>query len=185
MMDMNQAFGREVFSPSQIIPKLNITGKAEIIQILEQQEQQMQAAQGEAQNLQHAVEDAKLKELYSKAAANIAIAKERHGRAQADVGLYEERLSEITRNRALATRDKMEALSKMVDVTAKLGAIETMVKMQQVENFNNQQSIGEDLEKIDAQRTSEANEFMMQILKDIPGLQQGSQNTIQNQAALL
>ncbi len=172
MMDMNAAFGREVFPPSMIIPKLNITGKAEAIEFLQQQEQQASQMQQEQQQLQHAVEDAKLKELYSKATANIATARERHGRAEADIGLYEERLSEITRNRALATKDKMEALEKMVDVTAKLGAVETMIKMGEIENFNDAQSLNEDIEKRDAKKTSESNAFMMEILQGIPGLQQ-------------
>jgi hypothetical protein len=175
MLDINATFGREVFPPSMIIPKLNITGKSEIIPYLQQQEQQMAAVQQEAQNIQHAFEEMKMKELMSKAANNLAMARERHGRSQADIGLYEERLSEITRNRALATKDKMEALEKMVDVTAKLGAIETMVKMNEIEGFNNAQSIGEDIEKRDAQRTSDSNRFMMEILKGMPGLQQQEQ----------
>lgn len=186
MLDMNQMFGREVFSPSQIIPKLNITGKAEIIEYLQQQEQQMQAMQQDQSNIEHAVQDAQLKQLYSQAAANIATARERHGRAQADVGLYEERLSEITHNRAMATKAKMEALEKMVDVTAKLGAVETMVKMGEVEQFNDQQSIAEDKEKQDAQKTSESNQFLMEILKEIPGLKQPEQqNPTQNEQGMV
>ena len=181
MLDMNQMFGREVFPPSKIIPKLNITGKAEIIEMLEQQEQQMQIMQQEQSNIEHAVQDAELKNLYSQAASNIATARERHGRAQADIGLYEERLSEITHNRAMATKAKMEALEKMVDVTAKLGAIETMVKMGEVEQFNDNQSIAEDAEKEDARKTSESNQFLMEILKEIPGLKQPEQqNPTQN-----
>jgi len=39
MMDMNERFGREVFPPSMIIPKLNITGKADAIKFLQSQEQ--------------------------------------------------------------------------------------------------------------------------------------------------
>jgi hypothetical protein len=172
MLDINAQFGREVFPASMIIKDMAIQGKAEIMEFLQQQEQQAAAVQNEATNIQHAFEEAKLKELMSKAASNLATARERHGRSQADIGLYEERLSEITRNRALATKDKMEALEKMVDVTAKLGAIETMMKMGQIEDFNNSQSIGEDIEKRDAQKTSDSNAFMMEILKGMPGLQQ-------------
>jgi hypothetical protein len=164
MMDINAAFGREIFSPSQIIPKLNITGKGEIIQIMQQQEQMMQAQQNEQMNLQHAVEDAKLKELYSRAAANLATARERHGRAEADIGLFEERLSEITQNRALATKAKMEALEKLVDVIAKYGEIETMLKASQIESYSYEQEQKEDQEKADAKRTSLANEFFNSIM---------------------
>ena len=164
MLDINQMFGREVFSPSQIVPKLNITGKGEIIPYLQQQEQQMQAAQGEAQNIEHAFQEAKLKELMSKAAANIATARERAGRAEADIGLFEERLSEITRNRALATKDKMDALEKLVDVIAKFGEIETMLKMNQLQGIEQEQEQDENREKVDAKMTAESNKFLEQIL---------------------
>ncbi len=164
MMEMNERFGREVFSPSQIIPKLNITGKAEIVQLLQQQEQQAQAVQEETQNIQHAFEDAKLKEMYSKAVANIATARERHGRAEADIGLFEERLSEITRNRALATKDKMEALAKLVEVVGKYGEIEAALKMNQLESFDYRQEQNEDREKVDAKMTAESSRFLEQLM---------------------
>jgi len=144
MFEINERFGREVFPPSKIIPKLNITGKAEAIQFLQQQEQQAAAVQEEAQTLQHAFEDAKLKELYSRATANIAMARERHGRSEADIGLFEERLSEISRNRALATKDKMEALAKLVEVIGKFGEIETSLKLNQIESFDFRQQQQED-----------------------------------------
>ncbi len=187
MMEINERFGREVFSPSQIIPKLNITGKGEIIQILQQQEQQATQQQQEMQMVQHAIEDAKLKELYSRATSNIAMARERHGRAEADIGLFEERLSEITRNRALATKDKMEALEKMIDVIAKYGEIETMLKMNQIETFDYRQENKENQEKADAKRTSLANEFVSSIMgnqqRSLQPANQGAGMPEQNQLA--
>ena len=57
MLEINDRFGREVFPPSRIIPKLNITGKGEIIPFLQQQEQKASAVQDEAQNIQHAYEE--------------------------------------------------------------------------------------------------------------------------------
>ncbi len=164
LMDINQAFGREVFPPSMIVPHLNITGKAQAIQFLQQQEMQQQAIQQEATTIQHAFEEAKLKELYAKAAAQIATARERHGRAEADIGLFEERLSEITHNRAMATKAKMEALEKMVDVIAKYGEIEAALKMHQIESFDYEQQAHEDEEKVDARRTAMANDFVSQLM---------------------
>jgi len=164
MMDINAAFGREVIPPSMIIKDMNVQGKAEIMQFLQQQEQAAAASQEQQQNVAHAFEEAKLKELMSKAAANIATARERHGRSEADIGLFEERLSEITRNRALATKDKMEALSKLVEVIAKFGELETMLKMGQIEGMENRQVIKEDSEKADAKRTAMSNDFVRQIL---------------------
>jgi hypothetical protein len=167
MMDMNAAFGREIFPASMIIPKLNITGKAQVIQFLQQQEQQASQLQQEQTAVQHAFEDAKLKDLYAKAASNLATARERHGRAEANIGLFEERLSEITRNRALATKDKMEALEKLVDVIAKYGEIETMLKMSEIESFDYRQENNEDREKDDAKRTALSNEFVQQIMSGL------------------
>lgn len=164
MMDINSAFGREVFSPSMIIPKLNITGKGELIPYLQQQEMQNQQMQQHQMMIEDAVRDAKLKELYSRATNNIAMARERHGRAEADIGLFEERLSEITQNRAMATKAKMEALEKLVDVIAKYGEIETMLKAHQIETLSYQQEGKEDQEKADAKRTAFANDFIMNIM---------------------
>ena len=164
LMDINAAFGREVFPPSMIVPHMNITGKAEAIQFLQQQEQQAAAVQSEATNIQHTFEEAKLKELMTKAAANIATAREKHGRAEADIGLFEERLSEITHNRAMATKAKMEALEKMVDVIAKYGEVETMLKMNEIQGFDYQQQANEDREKIDAKQTAMSNDFITQLM---------------------
>jgi hypothetical protein len=164
MMDINQAFGREVFPPSMIIPKLNITGKGEIIPFLQQQEQQAQQMQQEQTAVQHAFEQAKLQELTSKATLNIANARERHGRAKSNIGLFEERLSEITQNRAMATKAKMEALEKLVDVIAKYGEIEAALKMNQIQTFDYMQQGQENVEKVDAKRTSLANDFKSSIM---------------------
>lgn len=164
MMDINNAFGREVIPPSMIIKDMNIQGKAEIMQFLQQQEQQINETQQQQMNMQMTFEEARLKELYTKAMANLATARERHGRAEADIGLFEERLSEITRNRALATKDKMEALEKLVDVISKYGEIETMLKAGQIQSFDSAQAINEEKEKADAKRTALSNDFLNQLL---------------------
>ncbi len=178
MMDINAAFGREVFPPSMIIPKMNITGKGQIVPFLQQQEQQAGEMQQHQQMVANAVEDAKLKELYSKATANLATARERHGRAEADIGLFEERLSEITQNRAMATKAKMEALEKLVDVIAKYGEIETALKMHEIQSFDYSQEAKEDIEKADAKSMSLANDFRSSIMSN----QQNSSQNMQKVA---
>ncbi len=174
MLEINDRFGREVLPASMIIKDMNIQGKAEIMQFLQQQEQKASEIQQQQEVVQHAFEDAKLKELYSKATANIATARERHGRAESNIGLFEERLSEITRNRALATKDKMEALEKLVDVIAKFGEIEASLKMNQLESFDSMQESKEDIEKADAKSTSMANDFQNSIMNSA---QAGTQMT--------
>jgi hypothetical protein len=166
LVEINQMFGREVFPPSMIIKDMNLSGKGEAIEFLKNQEMQQAAIAQETQTITHAFEEAKLKELLSKAASNIATARERHGRAEADIGLFEERLSEITHNRAMATKAKMEALEKLVDVIGKYGEIEAMLKMNQIESFDYRQEGKEDEEKADAKMTAMSNDFVAQMMQN-------------------
>lgn len=177
LMDINAAFGREVFPPSMIVPHLNITGKAEAIQFLQQQEQQAQAVQQEAQTIEHAFQEAKLKDLYAKATNSIAAAKERYGRFESNIGLLEERMAEVSKNRALSTKAKMEALEKMVDVIARYGEIETALKMNDIQSFDRQSSAMEDTEKDQAHEEAASNEFLAKLMSgmEMGGMQQGNQ----------
>lgn len=172
MLDMNQVFGREVFPASMIIPKLNITGKAEIIDFLKQQEQQSAAAQEHSMHLEHIVEEAKVKELYAKTAKAVADARERHGRAESNIGLFEERLSMIGRNNSMSTKAKMEALEKLVEVTHRYGELEAHLKMNNIDSIDNAEQSKEDIAKEDAKRTSMSNDFVAQMLAGMGGQQQ-------------
>src|ERR1700679_3887960 len=93
-LELNQALGG-IIPPSEIAKRATIQGKNELMEILANVEKQNAAVQEHATTVQHVLEEAKIKELYSKSAANLATARERHGRAEADIGLFEERLSEI------------------------------------------------------------------------------------------
>lgn len=178
MMDINAAFQREVFSPSQIIPKLNITGKGEIIPMLQQQEKMMQEQAQDAEMVKHAQEDAKLKELYSKSAVNIAQARDMHGRAEANIGLFEERLSKIATNRSMASKAKIEALAKLVETMQKYGELEASMAGFEIEQDQVQQQQQEQIEKSDARMTAESTRFLEQMMQGM-GQQQPSQNQMQ------
>lgn len=175
MMDINSTFGREVFPPSMIIKDMNIQGKAEMMQFLQQQEQQAQQLQAHQTDIQHAFEDAKLKDMYSKVVMNIATARERHGRSEANIGLFEERLSEITRNRALAEKDKMAALAQLVETIQKFGEVETFLRGNQLAVYEDEQVEREKAEKMDAKITAQSTRFLEEIMKG-PSVQgQGQQ----------
>lgn len=187
MLDINAQFGREIIPPSLIIPKLNITGKNEIIQFLKQQEQQMASAQEHAQNLQHAVEEGKLKELYAKTALAVANARERHGRSESNIGLFEERLSMIGRNNAMSTKAKMESLEKLVEVAHRYGELEAHLKMNDINSLDMQEQTKEDVAKNDAKRTSLSNDFVTELLAGIGQNQQamgGEQNAQEPQGQM-
>jgi hypothetical protein len=178
LMEINERFGREVFPPSMIIKDMNLQGKAEAMAYLQQQEQQQQAVAQEAQTFQHAIEDAKLKELYSKAANNIAAAKERYGRFESNIGLLEERMAEVSKNHALSSKAKMEALEKLIDVIGKYGEIETSLKMQEIDSFDYKDKLMEDSEKREAHQDAVSNEFLSKIMNGMqqpPGQQGGQQ----------
>lgn len=164
MMDMNAAFQREVFPPSMIIPKLNITGKADILQFLQSQEQQMQAAQGEEMNLKHTVEELKIKEMMSKIHNQLSQARERDSRSESNVGLFEERMSMISKNHALAAKEKMAALAQLLETIQKFGEVETFLQSNNLESIKMDE---EEVEKENRQEveTSEASKrFMEQLM---------------------
>lgn len=170
-LELNQQLGG-IIPPAELAKRAPIQGKKELEEILANMQQQQAAVQQEATDIQHAFEEAKIKELMSKSANNLASAKERYGRYESDLGLKDERESELTKNRALATKAKMEALDKMVDVTAKLGAIETMVKLGEIEQLQDRDIAKEDAETNKSNQEAMQNEFMSKILGDIPGMQQ-------------
>ena len=172
LLELNQLTGG-IIPPRLLLKDATIQGKDELIQALEEQQAQAQAAQQQQQTLEHAVLDGKLKELYSKAVANVATARERHGRAESNIGLFEERLSEITRNRALATKDKVEALEKMFALTREMGEHEALLAERGLERLSDKDVAEENAEKQDAKQTSIANDFIKDILTKAVPPQQG------------
>jgi hypothetical protein len=164
MLDINSTFGREVFPASMIIKDMNLQGKAKMEEFLTKQEQQNAAVSEQAQNIQHAFEEAKLQELMSRATANIAMARERHGRNESNIGLFEERISQVKKNEALSTKAKMEAIEKMVDVIAKFGEVETLIAQNKIESYDYQQDREEQIDRQRAKVTSESNKFLQEIM---------------------
>lgn len=164
MLDINQQFGREVFPASMIIPKLNITGKAEIIAFLEQQEQQMQAAQGEEMNLKHTVEEMKLKDMMAKIHNQLSQARERDSRSASNVGLFEERMSAISKNHALASKEKMAALAQLMETIQKFGEVETFLKSNQLDSIKYDEEEYEKESRKDVESTEASKQFMEQLM---------------------
>ena len=152
-----------------IIKNLTIQGKAEAMEFLQQQEQMASAVQEHTTNVQHVIEQAKLKEIYAKTANQIAMAQERHGRNESNIGLFEERLSEVSKNQALSTKAKMEALEKLMDVISKYGEIETLLKENQIQSYDYQEDLKQNAEKENVKRSAAGNEFVSQMLSGTIG----------------
>jgi len=172
-LELNQMLGG-IIPASYIASVATLQGKNKLMEALQQQEQQQAAVQEQATTIQHAFEEAKLKELYAKAANQVAMARERHGRTEADIGLFEERLSEITQNRAMATKAKMEALKTLVETIGLVGDRQAQNALGEVEGLNASQEAGEDREKEDAKRTALSNDFVRQMMGQLGGTQQQS-----------
>jgi len=179
MLDINTTFGREVIPPSMIIKDMNIQGKAEIMQFLQQQEQQASTMQQQQMEVQHAFEHAKLQELMTKAAANIAKAREDHSRSESNLGLYEERLSMIERNRAMSLKEKQSALNQLLESIQKYGQIETEYAENKLKIDEFHIEAEEEAEKRDVERRTQANKFLMEILKGIPMMDENQGNMLQ------
>lgn len=176
MIDINQMFGREVFTPSMIIPKLNITGKGEIIPFLQQQEQQMQAAQGEEMNLKHTVEEMKIKQLMAQIHNQLSQARERDARAESNVGLFEERMSMISKNHALASKEKMAALAQLLETIQKFGEVETFLKSSELDSVKMDEEETEKNTRQMVERTEASKRFVEQLMSSQPRQQNPTDN---------
>ena len=179
-LELNQALGG-IIPASYIASIATLQGKNKLMEVLGQQEQQQQAMAQEQHMFMSAAEDAKIKELYSKAAMNIANARERHSRSDSNLGLFEERLSMISKNRAAANKDKVEALNKLIEAIHKYGEVETLLKEGDLESLEVEQIQREGLEKMDAKRTSAGNEFIAKMLSGLSAGGQGQQGQPQPQ----
>lgn len=181
MMDINQAFGREVIPPSMIIKDMNIQGKAEIMQFLQQQEQQQSAAAAEAQNIQHTYEEMKMKELMAKIHNQLSQARERDARAESNVGLFEERMSEISKNHSMATKEKMAALAQLMETIQKFGEVETFLRGNQLDSIKMDEEETEKNARMDVERNEASKKFLQQIMNSgtMNNQQQYESNTAQ------
>lgn len=177
MMDINSAFGREVFPPSMIIPKMNITGKGEIVPFLQQQEQQQAKVQEEAQNIQHSVEEMKMKELMAKIHNQLSQARERDSRSESNVGLFEERMSMISKNHALASKEKVSALSELLETIQKFGEVETFLKANDLESIKYDEEETEKNSRKRVEQNEASKRFIEQLMSSHqpPQEQQGQQ----------
>lgn len=167
MLEINERFGREVLPASMIIKDMNIQGKAEIMQFLQQQEEQAAHKAEEMEHVQHMLEDAKVKELYSKSVANLGRAREDHSRSESNLGLYEERLSMIERNKALTLKERQAALTSLLENMEKFGKIETEHSQLQLDLQNQRTDMDIEKEKQDVERRTQANKFIQEILGNV------------------
>lgn len=166
MLHLNEMVGG-IIPPEFILKYATIQGKNEIIEAVQQQQQQQAQMQQQQQMLEQNVIEAQMQKLTSSSVADLALSRERHGRAESNIGLFEERLSEITKNRAGALKDKMDALEKLLGAVTTYGPAMTGEAQEELEEIDDEQIMDEDREKADAKLTNEANEFISNFLNNI------------------
>ena len=152
-----------------IISKATIQGKNEIIEAIEQQQQEQAEMQKQQMLIEQSKLEAELQEIHARSVGYLATARERHGRAESNIGLFEERISEITRNRALALKDKVEALQKLLELYQDHGEFEANQKIAELQGLGLLQEETEAEEKIVAKTTNESNKFLINMMKNNQG----------------
>lgn len=166
MMDLNTVLGG-IIPAKFLLEHATIQGKNEIIAAIEEQQKQQAALAQEESMLKHTLLEAQLQNMQAKSASELATARERHGRAASNIGLFEERLSEISQNRSMAVKNKVDALSKLIETTMKYGEFAMAKEERELQKMTNQSILDEDVEKEDAKLTEESNDFLSQMMQKI------------------
>jgi len=179
-LELNQQLGG-IIPPQELAKRAPIQGKKELMEMLEQQAKQAQEVQSQTTAFEHAVQDAVLKEKYSKSAEQMARAHEAHARADSNIGLREERESEVIKNKAMATKERMAALKELMDVARKYSDMEIKLKEADLQQFEAEANRDADEDKMKAQREAEGNKFVAQIMSGMMGQQQTQEGQPQEQ----
>ncbi len=182
MLEINQMLGG-IIPAKFILKNATIHGKNEIIEAVDQAEQQAAEVQQQQAMLQHAMLDAQIQNLQAKSAGEVAAARERHGRAESNIGLFEERISEITRNRSLALKDKVDALKSLLELYQVHGAYEAQKRIVELEGLGLLQEEDENKEKIESRAISQSNNFLTNLMNKNPqpntmGIQQPTRSAL-------
>lgn len=108
-----------------LLKNSTIQGKDELIEAISREERlQGELAQQKTQ-LDLAVLEAQLQNSQASTAEKLAMARERVGRTKSNLGLYEERMSELSQNRARAVKDKVSAIKEFLESVQLYGEIQT------------------------------------------------------------
>ncbi len=144
----------------------------------------MQATQSEEMNIKHTFEEMKMKELIAKIHNQLSQARERDSRSESNVGLFEERMSMISKNHSLATKEKTAALAQLLETIQKFGEVETFLKSNQLDSIKYDEEETEKNSRADVERNEAAKQFLQQIMASgMPQKQQ--QMPTQNQEMLV
>jgi len=130
-----------------LLKNSTLQGKDELIESIQREEQQQgELAQQKAQ-LDLAVLEAQLQNSHANTAEKLAMARERVGRTQSNLGLEAERYSELTENHARATKEKIGAIKEFLDTVRLYGEVQTMHAADEVDKIEGKDVAAEKSEK--------------------------------------
>lgn len=117
----------------------------EIMKILTQQQQQAAQEAQKAQDYELAMARAKVAETNASALDKVAMARERDARAQSNIGLQDERESEVNKNNAIYARNVVDSIVKLMEAQsvysprAQENAAEELEKVRQSIDISNEE----------------------------------------------
>jgi hypothetical protein len=106
-----------------------------------------ETAQQEAM-LNQAKIEAEIQKLQAQSAGDVAAARERVSRTLSNTGLEIERSSEASQNRAIALKNKAEAIKTLLEASDLYGNAQVRKQEAKVEEFDREQVAAEDLEEV-------------------------------------
>ncbi len=129
-----------------LLKNSTLQGKDELIESIQREEQlQSELAQQKAQ-LDLAVLESQLQGQHASTAEKLAMARERVSRTKSNVGLEHERFSELSKNHALAVKEKMGAIKEFLESVKLYGEVNTMHAAGVVEGMDKEESSKESKE---------------------------------------
>jgi len=99
-----------------LIDKAPIQGKLSLKEALNKAEQAQQQAEAETKAMEQAVLYAELQRTHAQTVDALNLAKERAARAESNMGLKDEREAEVSKNKAIAEKTKVEAAAQLLEL---------------------------------------------------------------------
>jgi hypothetical protein len=104
-----------------LVNKAPIQGKLDLIAALQKEEESQKQAQAEQKSMEQAVLYAELQRTHAQTVDALNLAKERAARAESNMGLKDEREAEVSKNKALSEKTRIEALSQLLELISVYG----------------------------------------------------------------
>jgi hypothetical protein len=183
LLQLNEALGGAIPKDS-IIKRAIIHDKKSILEEFNQSQQQQSEMAQHQMTMAMAKSEAEIQKLQASSVAEIAMAKERDGRQDSNVGLWVERQSEAGKNRSMALKNEVDALGRLSEILATFGDASTQSTERHLDNIELENMIEEDKSKMESQALAHETDFdynsiMDKIKNSTLQLQQGGQNEVQ------